>query len=65
MNIRIEDVFTPQSVVDNSIRIPDASGWFPYDHPAGATHALKNDYTLTGDMNIDLTNEFMEMPYGI
>jgi hypothetical protein len=65
VNLKIENVFTPQSIQQNSIGFQTLPKGFTYDFPAGTPNELGADYTLTGDMNISLTNVFMELPNGI
>jgi hypothetical protein len=62
---KIENVFTPQSTVDNSIGFQMLPTGFSYVDPNGNTITLKNPLTLTGTMNIDLTNVFIKLRDGI
>jgi hypothetical protein len=64
VNLQIENVFTPQSTVDNSIGFQTLPAGFTYDFPAGTSHTLAANYTLTGNMNIGLTNVIVELPNG-
>ena len=59
VNLNIENVFTPQSIVQNSIGFQRLPAGFSYDFPAGITHTLATDFTFTGTMNIGLTNVFI------
>jgi hypothetical protein len=66
VNLKIENVFTPQSIQQNSIGFQTLPAGFSYVFPTGTPpHVLATDYTFTGCMNISLTNVFMKLPNGI
>jgi hypothetical protein len=64
VNLQIENLFTPPSVIDNSIGFQTLPAGFTYDFPVGVSHTLAANYTLTGNMNIALTNVLVEQPNG-
>jgi hypothetical protein len=65
VNLKIENVFTPQSVVQNSIGFQTLPAGFSYFFPAGTPQVFGTNYTLTGSMNIDLTNVWIKLPFGL
>jgi hypothetical protein len=65
VNLKIENVFTPQSIVNNSIGFQTLPTGFSYVDPNGNTITLAKPLTLTGTMNIDLTNVVITLPDGI
>ncbi|MFI5166249.1 MAG: hypothetical protein ACHQQS_06500 [Thermoanaerobaculales bacterium] len=59
LNLELENVFTPASILDNSIGFQTL--------PAGYTfgsQTFPESYTLTGSMNIGLTNVMVTLPDG-
>jgi len=54
LNLKIENVFTPRSIEQNSIGFETLNG---YTNPVGMS--LPPIYTLMGNMNISLTNVFV------
>jgi len=65
VNLKIENVFTPQSIVDNSIGFQTLPSKFSYVDSNGNTVILRKPFTLKGTMNIDVTNVFIKLPDGI
>jgi hypothetical protein len=65
VTLSIENLFSPQSLIGNSIGFQTLPSGFSYDFPAGMTHTLTADYPLHGIMNINLTNVFIKKPEGI
>lgn len=65
VDLNIENVFMPQSLLSNPIGFDTLPAGFTYEYPAGVTHTLASDYTMTGTMNIGLTNVFVQEPNGI
>ncbi|HEX7139752.1 MAG TPA: hypothetical protein VF219_18010 [Vicinamibacterales bacterium] len=59
LNLSIENLFTPASVVGNSIGFQT----FPSGYSANG-ESLPAGYTLTGTMNINLINVFIRLPNG-
>jgi hypothetical protein len=59
VNLNIENLFTPPSVEDNSIGFETLTG---YTNPVGPS--LPASYTLTGSININLTNVIVKTPGG-
>jgi hypothetical protein len=69
VRLKIENVFTPQSFVQNSIGFQTLPACitqpcFSYEFPAGTSHTFATDYQLTGTMKINLTNVFVQLPDG-
>jgi hypothetical protein len=66
VNLTIENVFTPQSLLGNSIGFQTLPKGFRYDYPAaGDTITEPADYPLHGTMNINLTNVFLKLKNGM
>jgi hypothetical protein len=71
VKLKIENVFTPQSAVLNSIGfqtlpacVPTLPPCFSYEFPVGTQNTFPTDYKLTGTMDIDLTNVWVTLPDG-
>jgi hypothetical protein len=64
VNLNIENLFTPASIVENSIGFQILPAGYPITLPDGSTMTLPADYTLTGSMNIGLTNVWVTLPDG-
>ena len=64
LNLNIENLFSPQSVVANSIGFGILDAGYTSITKLG-TQYFPSDYTLTGSMNIGLTNVFIKAPPGI
>lgn len=64
LNLNIENLCTPTSVVSNSIGFLTTSTNFTYEYPAGVTNTFTNAYTFTGSMNIGLTNVIVQLTNG-
>ena len=71
VKLKIENVFTPQSTVLNSIGfqtlpacVSTPPPCFSYEFPVGTQNTFPTDYKLTGTMDIDLTNVFVQLPDG-
>ena len=65
VNLKIQNVFTPQSIIQSSIGFQILPADFTYDFPAGTKIKVPSDFTLTGTMNIDMTNVFVMLPNGV
>ncbi|HLK68427.1 MAG TPA: S-layer homology domain-containing protein [Bryobacteraceae bacterium] len=67
VNLTLENVFTPASPlpIQNSIGFQTLPAGFTYEFPAGTTHTLATDYTLTGTMNIHLDNVMVKSSSGL
>ena len=65
VSLTIENLFSPQSLIGNSIGFQTLPSGFSYDFPAGVTHTLSADYPLHGLLNINLTNVFIRKPDGM
>jgi len=66
VNINIENVFTPQSTLQNAIGFETLPAGFMYEYPSGIFNTIPaSGFTLTGTMNINLTNVFVKLPIGI
>jgi hypothetical protein len=64
VQLKIENLFSPQSVIKNSIGFQT----IPKGFIANATDTVSyfpTDYTLTGKMNIELTNVWIKLPFGL
>jgi hypothetical protein len=64
VQLKIENLFSPQSVIKNSIGFETV----PKGFIANATDTVSYfpaDYTLTGTMNVDLTNVWIKLPFGL
>jgi hypothetical protein len=61
LNLNIENLFTPQSIVKNSIGFQSVPAGYTYEFPAGSPHIVPADFTLLGTMNINLTNAFVRI----
>jgi len=64
VQLKIENLFSPQSVIKNSIGFET----IPKGFIANATDTVSyfpTDYTLTGKMNIELTNVWIKLPFGL
>ncbi|HLX00199.1 MAG TPA: hypothetical protein VKR82_16280 [Candidatus Acidoferrales bacterium] len=64
VNLKIENLFTPQSIIQSSIGFQILPAGFTYDFPAGNKIKVPADFTLTGKMNINMTNVFLMQPNG-
>jgi hypothetical protein len=60
VNLTIENLYSPQSAVSNSIGFQSLKA--PYSTVSG--DVLNSDYTLAGTMNIFLNNVFIKIPGG-
>ena len=60
----IENLFTPASIVENSIGFQTLPAGYPVTLPDGSTITLPANYTLTGSMNVGLTNVWVTLPDG-
>jgi hypothetical protein len=65
VNLKIENVFTPQPIIQSSIGFQTLPAGFFYDFPANTKVTVPTDFTLTGTMNINMTNVFVMLPNGI
>jgi hypothetical protein len=64
VQLKIENLFSPQSIIKNSIGFQT----IPKGFIANATDTVSffpTDYTLTGKMNIELTNVWIKLPFGL
>jgi hypothetical protein len=64
VQLKIENLFSPQSVIKNSIGFQT----IPKGFIANATDTVSYfpaDYTLAGTMNIELTNVWIKLPFGL
>ncbi len=64
LNLKIENLYSPQSIVENSIGFET----IPAGYIANATDTVSyfpKNYTLKGSMNIELTNVWIKLPIGI
>jgi hypothetical protein len=62
VNLNIENVFTPQSILDSAIGFETLPPGFMYTFPAGVVDTIPaQGFTLTGTININLTNVFVEL----
>jgi hypothetical protein len=64
LNLNIENLFSPASVVANSIGFVTLLGGYT-NTTVFPNETFPSDYTLTGSMNIGFTNVFLEMPTGM
>ena len=64
LNLNIENLCTPASIMTNLIGFQTVSTNFTYEFPAGTTNTFTNSYTFTGSMNIGLTNVILKLPDG-
>jgi hypothetical protein len=64
VKLNIENLFTPVSIVENSIGFQILPAGYPITLPDGSTMNLPADYTLTGSMKIGLTNVWLTLPDG-
>jgi hypothetical protein len=64
VKLKIENVFVPQSGVQNSIGFQTIPAGFAYEFPAGVENTVAADFKLNGTMNIDLTNVFVRPSNG-
>ena len=63
--LTIENVFTPQSLIGNSIGFQTLPEGFQYDYPAvGDTITEPSEYPLHGTLSINLTNVFLKLNNG-
>ena len=62
LNLNIENLFTLVSVVGNSIGFQNLPPGYTFGYPL---QTFPSGYTLTGSMNIGLTNVFSKLPEGI
>ena len=62
LNLNIENVFTPASIVQNSIGFQNLPSTYTFGDPL---QTFPGGYTLAGSMKIGLTNVFIKLPYGI
>jgi hypothetical protein len=65
VHLKIENLFTPQSIIQNSIGFQILPAGFTYDFPANHKITVPSDFTLTGTMDINMTNVFVMLPNGI
>lgn len=63
LNLDIENLFSPQSVVQNSIGFVTLLAGYTNTSLTPPQTFTKN-YTLTGSMTIGLTNVFLKVPQG-
>jgi hypothetical protein len=61
LNLNIENVFTPASIVENSIGFQNLPSTYTFGSPL---QTFPDGYTLTGSMKIGLTNVFIKQPEG-
>lgn len=64
VKLKIENLFSPQSVIKNSIGFETVPAGFI----ANATDTVSffpKDFTLKGTMNIELTNVWIKLPFGL
>jgi hypothetical protein len=64
LNLNIENLCSPASIVSNSIGFLTVSNGFTYEYPAGTVNTFTNKYTFTGSMNIGLTNVIIQSSNG-
>jgi hypothetical protein len=64
LNLNIENLCAPASIVSNSIGFQTVPKNFTYEFPAGTTNTFTNSYTFTGVMNVGLTNVILQLPDG-
>jgi hypothetical protein len=62
LNLNIENVFTPASIVGNSIGFQNLPSTYTFGSPL---QTFPDGYTLAGSMKIGLTNVFIKLPEGI
>jgi hypothetical protein len=62
LNLNIENVFTPASIVQNSIGFQNLPSTYTFGSPL---QTFPGGYTLEGSMKIGLTNVFIKLPSGI
>jgi hypothetical protein len=62
LNLNIENVFTPPSIVENSIGFQTLPAGYTFGSPS---QSFPNGYTLAGSMNIGVTNVLIKLPDGI
>jgi hypothetical protein len=65
LKLNIENLFTPQSVVRNSIGFQNVPAGYTYEFPKGTTHTVPANFTLAGTMCINLTNAFTRLSNGV
>jgi hypothetical protein len=65
VNLNIENVVTPRSILENSIGFETLPTGFSYVDPNGDTITLSKPFTMTGTMNIGLNNVRIAFPFGI
>jgi hypothetical protein len=64
LNLSIENLFSPQSLVSNSIGFDTLQAGY-VNNGLMPPQTFASDYTLTGSMSIGLTNVFIRLPFGI
>jgi hypothetical protein len=62
LNLNIENVFSPASIVGNSIGFQNLPSTYTFGSPL---QTFPGGYTLSGSMSIGLTNVFIRLPEGI
>jgi hypothetical protein len=64
VKLKIENLYSPQSIIENSIGFET----IPAGYIANATDTVSyfpTNYTLMGSMNIELTNVWIKLPFGL
>lgn len=64
VNLKIENLYSPQSIIDNSIGFQTIPAGFIANATDTVSYFPKN-YTLKGTMNIELTNVWIKLPIGL
>ena len=64
VQLKIENLFSPQSVIKNSIGFETVPKGF-IANATDTTSIFPADYILTGKMNIELTNVWIKLPFGL
>ena len=64
VQLKIENLFSPQSVIKNSIGFETIPAGF-IANATDTTSIFPKDYILTGTMNVELTNVWIKLPFGL
>jgi hypothetical protein len=64
VQLKIENLFSPQSVIKNSIGFETIPAGF-IANATDKTSIFPTDYILTGTMNVELTNVWIKLPFGL
>jgi len=65
LNLNIENLCTPAAIQGNSIGFLNIPTGFAYEFPLNVTNIFTTNYTLTGSMNIGMTNVIIQSTNGM